>query len=214
MRRIHSGSRPGSRSVPLQRLDERAEAGLRGVAGERVHRRIDRIDAAVDRRQHRRRRQARRVVRVEMDRQVGRLAQRLEQHARRRRLQQPGHVLDGDDMGAGLLQLLGQRDIVFEVVFGARRIEDVAGVADRRFAELVLGAHRVHRDAHVLDPVEAVEHAEQVDAAGRRLRDEMTGRHCRDSWCSRRRWRRAAASAAAGWARPRGSAPAAPTDPR
>ena len=108
-----------------------------------------------------------------MDRQVGRLAQRLEQHACRRRLQQPGHVLDGDDMGAGLLQLLGQRDVVFQVVLGAGGVEDIAGVADRRFAELVLGAHRVHRDPHVVDPVEAVEDAEQVDAAGRRLRDEM-----------------------------------------
>ncbi len=60
---------------------------------------------------------ARGVVGVEVDRQVGRLAQRLEQHAAGRRLQQPGHVLDGDDVGAGRLQLLGQRDVVFQVVF-------------------------------------------------------------------------------------------------
>ena len=205
---------PGIAIGAAQRLDQRTQAGLRGVAGERVHRRVDRVDAAVDRRQHRRRRQARRVVGVEMDRQVGRLAQRLEQHARRGRLQQPGHVLDGDDMGAGLLELPGQRHVVVEVVFGARRIEDVAGVADRRFAELVLGAHRVHRDAHVVDPVQAVEHPEQVDAAGRRLRDEMADHIVRIVGVADAVGAPEQHLQAAGWAPPRGSATAAPTDPR
>ncbi len=55
--------------------------------------------------------------------------------------------------------------IVLQVVLRARRIEDVAGVADRRFAELVLFGHGIHRDAHVLDPVQAVEDAEEIDAA-------------------------------------------------
>ena len=126
----------------------------------------------------------------------------------------PGHVLDAQDVAAGGLQLLGQPDIVGERVLGAVRIEDVAGVADRTLGELARLAHGVDRDPHVLDPVQAVEDAEQVHPGSRRHAGRSSGRHCRGSWCSRHRWRRAAASAAAGWARARAAAPAAPTDPR
>ena len=56
-------------------------------------------------------------------------------------------------------------DVVFQVVLRPRGGKDVAGVAQRALAQLALLAHRVHRDAHVLHPVQAVEHAEQVDAA-------------------------------------------------
>ncbi len=55
-----------------------------------------------------------------------------------------------------------------------------------------------------------VEHAEDIDApsppAPRRF-----ARHCRDSWCSRRRWSRAAASGSGGSASPRADRAAAPT---
>ena len=68
---------------------------------------------------------------------------------------------------------LGKRRIVFQVVFRPGGIEDVARVADRRFADLVLLGDRVHRDAHVVDPVQAVEDAEDVDAALGRLADEI-----------------------------------------
>jgi hypothetical protein len=112
-------------------------------------------------------------MRVEMDRQVGRVLQRLEQYPRRLRLQQPRHVLDGDDIGAGFFQLGGKRRIVLEVVFRAGGIQNVAGIADRRLADPVLLGDRVHRDAHVLDPVQAVEDAEDVDAALGRLADEV-----------------------------------------
>ena len=43
----------------------------------------------------------------------------------------------------------------------------------RAFAQRAGLEHRVDRHAHVLDPVERVEHAEQVDAAGRRLLHEV-----------------------------------------
>ena len=35
-----------------------------------------------------------------------------------RGLQHAGHVLDAEDVGAGLLQLLGEVDVVLEVVLG------------------------------------------------------------------------------------------------
>ena len=157
----------------FQRLDDGAQAGLRGVARERIHRRVDGVGACLHRGEHRRRRQAGRVVRVEMDRQVGRLAQRLEQDARRAGLQEACHVLDGDDVGAGGFQFPGQPGIVVQVVFSPVGVEDVAGVAHRRLDQLAFGADRVHGDAYVLHPVQAIEDAEQVDAAGGRLPDEM-----------------------------------------
>ena len=64
-------------------------------------------------------------------------------------------------------------DVVLEVVLRLARIAEVAGVADRRLAQLARLAHGVDRDAHVLDPVERVEDAEQVDAGARRLLDEV-----------------------------------------
>ena len=154
-------------------FDDRAEAGLRGQAGHRIDRRIDRVDTGFDGGHHRGGGDSRRVVRMEMDRKLGLVAERRDQLLRRGRLEEPGHVLQPDDVGAGGLELLGERDIVFEAVFGAVRIEDVAGVADRALAELARVAHRVHRDAHVLDPVEAVEDAKEIDAALGRLGDEV-----------------------------------------
>ena len=110
---------------------------------------------------------------VEVDRQNRLVAQRREKLLRRRRLQQPGHVLDADDVGAGLFQFAGEADIIFEIVFGAVGIEDVAGVADGGFAELARLDHRIHRDAHVLDPIEAVEDAEEIHAGVGGLADEV-----------------------------------------
>ena len=71
-----------------ERLDQRAEAGLRGEARHRIDRRVERVDPGLDRRHHRGGRDARGVVGVEVDRQVGLLAERRDQLLRRRRLEQ------------------------------------------------------------------------------------------------------------------------------
>ncbi len=110
---------------------------------------------------------------VEMDRQVGGFAQGGEQLPRRRRLQQTGHVLDRDDMRAGFFKLRRKPGVVFQIVFRAGRIEDVAGVTDRSFTKPVFLAHGVHRHPHVFHPVEAVEHPEQANATLRSLTHEM-----------------------------------------
>ena len=101
------------------------------------------------------------------------LLERLDQDAGGRGLEQPGHVLDAQDVAAGGLQLLGEADIVAERILGAVGVEDVAGVADRTLGELAGLAHGVDRDPHVLDPVQAVEDAEQVHAGIGRLLDEV-----------------------------------------
>ena len=63
---------------------------------------------------------------------------------------------------------LRQLDVVVEVYLRLVRVAQVAGVADRRLAQLAGLEHRLDGDAHVRDPVERVEDAEQVDAAPRR----------------------------------------------
>jgi hypothetical protein len=75
-------------------------------------------------------------------------------------------------MGARIAQRLAHIDIVFEVVFRPLRVEDIAGITDRALADAAGLDHRIHRHAHVLDPVQAVEHAEHVDAGLGRLLDE------------------------------------------
>ena len=107
------------------------------------------------------------VVGVEVDRQADLLAQGLDQPLGRVRLAEPGHVLDGDQVGPALLQLLRHRDVVLQVVLGPGGVEDVAGVADGRLAEGAGLADGLEGDLHVRDPVQRVEDAEQVDARPR-----------------------------------------------
>ena len=64
------------------------------------------------------------------------------------------------------------REVVVEVVAAAALVVEVAGVADRRLAELPGLQHRIDRDAHVLDRVQGVEDAEDIDARSRGLAHE------------------------------------------
>jgi hypothetical protein len=75
-------------------------------------------------------------------------------------------------MTASLRQILREIHVIGERVFRPVGIEDIAGVADRPLRELALLAHGVDRDAHVFDPVQAVEDAKQVHAGLRGLCDE------------------------------------------
>jgi hypothetical protein len=109
---------------------------------------------------------------VEMDGDAHALLQRLHQRAGGGGFQQPGHILDGEDMAPRRLQFPGELDVIIERVFRPRRVEDVAGIADRALGQLARLAHRVDGDPHILDPVEAIEDAEQIDPARRRLGDE------------------------------------------
>ena len=155
-----------------QGLDDRSEVGLRGHAGHGVHGRIDCIDAGFAGGEDRGGRNAAGVVGVEMDRQPGLLLQRLDQDACGLGLDQPAHVFEAQNVSAGGGELAGDADIIVERVFRPGRVEDVAGVADGGLENLSAFQHRVHGDAHVLDPVQAVEHAEHVDAARGRAGNE------------------------------------------
>jgi len=80
------------------------------------------------------------------------------------RLAQSGHVFNGEKVRAEFFELLGHADVVLEGIFWAARVEDVSGVANRRFADAAGLEHGVDCDAHVVDGVERIEDAENVDA--------------------------------------------------
>ena len=63
-------------------------------------------------------------------------------------------------------------DVVFQVIFGAVGVKNIPRVADRAFQNLVGVQHRIHRDAHVFHPVQAVKNPEYIDAGDRGLFDK------------------------------------------
>ena len=76
-------------------------------------------------------------------------------------------------MGAPLLQLLGQVYIVLEGVFILFGVEDVTGVADGSLGHFACGGYFFQGQLHAGNPVEGVEHPEDVNAASCRLPDEF-----------------------------------------
>ena len=161
------------------RLHQRVEVRLAREAGEGRHGRVDDAHAVAGRLELAGERRGGGVVSVEVDRDPDRLTERLDERRCRVGLAQPRHVLDGEHVGAALLELPGQIDVVGQGELLSRRIEDVAGVADRRLADPAGIADGVHRHLHVRHPVERVEHPEDVDPGGRRFlhegRDDVVG---------------------------------------
>ena len=99
-----------------------------------------------------------------------------DQLGRRRRPQQPGHVLDRQDVRAGLDDLLGQPQVVVEGVERLVRVVQVGGVAQRHLRDRGAGlADRLDRRPHLLDVVQGVEDPEDVDADLGRLGHEGGG---------------------------------------
>mmetsp|Transcript_19234 Transcript_19234/g.57098 ORF Transcript_19234/g.57098 Transcript_19234/m.57098 type:complete len:272 (-) Transcript_19234:1685-2500(-) len=101
-----------------------------------------------------------------MDGHVGEaLAQRAHQHRGGARLQQAGHVLDRERVHAVVHQLLRQREVVVQVVLGLGWVGHVASVAQRALRHAACFGHRVDAKLEVIDVVQRVKHAEDVDAA-------------------------------------------------
>ncbi len=69
-------------------------------------------------------------------------------------------------MRAEFFQLLGHADVILQRIFWPALVENVAGVANGRFADGAVPEHRIDCHAHVLDGVERIEDAENVDALG------------------------------------------------
>ena len=159
--------------LAAQSVVQGAHARLARAAGKGGISDVDDVDTGVDGAVIRADGVARTVVRMEMDRQVDGIFQGRYQAVSGFRFQEAGHILDGDDIGAGILQFLGHVDIVFQIVFIAGRVEDIASVAEGDFGELVVFADGLDRAIHVVQAVEAVEDAEDVDAVLGRQVDEV-----------------------------------------
>ena len=161
--------------VPLgmaQRLDHGAQGGLGGVAAEAVHRAIHRVHARLGRGQNGGAGDARGVVRVEVDRQPDLLFQRADQDFGRGRFQQTRHVFQAQNMRTCVAQLFRHANVVFQVIFRAIRVQNIAGIANGAFTDFTVLDDRVHGHTHILDPVQRVEHAEHIDIL-RRLADKF-----------------------------------------
>ena len=93
-----------------QRLDDRAQAGLRGQARHRGHGPVGDVEPDLGTLEDAGGLGPADVMRVEVDRQADLLTQGLDQFPGGERLAQAGHVLDGDQVRPALLQLAGHRD--------------------------------------------------------------------------------------------------------
>ena len=159
-----------------ERGDQCRQRRLARGARHRRGRGIDGIHARRAGGQQRRELSARGVVRVHVHRQVEVLAQRRDEPGGRGRPQETGHVLDRQDVRAGLDDLLGETEVVVERVEPLRRVEQVGGVAERHLGDRgARRAHGVDRRTHLRHVVERVEDAEDVDAGRRGLAHERVG---------------------------------------
>ena len=142
-----------------------AHRRLRREAGHRVDGDVDDVGARLGGGDHRGDRGAGGVVRVDVDRHVGQLlADRADEELRRLRREEARHVLDRDRVDAEGGELVRVVDEVLQVILRLRRVGDVARVADRPLDEAAGGARGVDAHLHVLDVVERIEDAEDVDA--------------------------------------------------
>ena len=105
------------------------------------------------------------IVSMKMNWDTDFLLERFHQQRRRIGLTQSGHILNGQDMCSHFLQLFGQINVVLQIVLGAFGIENVAGVADRCFANGAGFQYRVHRHLHVGRPIQRIEYAKHIQTS-------------------------------------------------
>ena len=161
--------------VPLRSLQgghQRIQRGLAGKTRQRGAGGIHHIHTGLGGHQQGRHLIAGGVVGMQVDGDADLLLQGGHQLLGGVGLQQAGHILNGQHMGATVLQLLGKVHIVFQSVLILAGIQNVAGVAHGGLQQLILVQHLVHGHLHAGDPVQRVEHTEHVDAPLRRLLDK------------------------------------------
>ena len=109
---------------------------------------------------------------VQVDRLVEPAAQRSDELVSCARPQQTGHVLDTQQVHAGIDEMLGDAQVVVERVEVLGRIGEVARVAHGPLDQGVGLERRLDGRPHLLDVVERIEDSEQIDAGACRLGDE------------------------------------------
>ena len=149
-----------------QRFDDGVQIGLAGAAAHGGDGGVGHVHAGVGGFEDGGGVQATGVVRVKVDGEGDFFAQRLDQCECGFRFANAGHIFDAQKMDAQLFKLLGQVEIIFEAVFRPGGIEQVAGVTDGGFADGANFEQGIDGDAHVVDGVEGIEHAEDVNSLG------------------------------------------------
>ncbi len=113
------------------------------------------------------------VVRVQVNRKVKAFAQSGHEPTCRLRTEQASHVLDADDVRAGLDDAIRKFEVVVERVDVLVRVEQVTCVAQGHLGNRGSGRPDcLDRWAHLLNIVQRVEDAEDVHAARCRFLDE------------------------------------------
>ena len=167
-----SGSRLRRVLGALEHRDERLGGVVARAERHRRDRRVDDVGAGLDRLHEADQRDARGRMAVDVDLHVAvRVLDALDDVVRGLRLEQRGHVLERDGLGAHVEQLAGELDVALGGVQRAHRVADRAlGV----LAGLLDGRHRL---SHVPRVVEGVEHPEDVHAVLGGLLDELVDDH-------------------------------------
>ena len=139
---------PVSRSVCAVAAIERGGGRLARGAGHRRARDVHGIRSGPARREQRGQLAARGVVGVHVHRQVEALPQGGDELLGGAGAQQAGHVLDREDVRAGVDDLLGEAQVVVERVQVLGGVEQVARVAEGDLGDRGAGReHRVDRRA-------------------------------------------------------------------
>ena len=139
----------------------------RRLARGACHRRrcsVDGVGAGLPRRHIARQLTTGGVVGVHVHRQIEVATQGGDQRRRRWDPQQPGHILDRQDVRAGIDGLFREFQVVVEGVEGFVRVRQVPRVGQRDFSNRPCGiTHRIDRGAHRVNVVERVEDPEDID---------------------------------------------------
>ena len=115
-------------------------------------------------------------MRVQVHGKVEPIAEGRDEPLGGRGAEQARHVLDGDDVRAGVDDLVGEPQVVVEGVEVLGGVEQVARVAERHLCNGVAGReHRVDGRSHLRHVVQRVEDPEDVDTGRSGLAHEGVG---------------------------------------
>ena len=156
-----------------QCLNDGIEIRLARAAADRCNRRVCDVHPGVRGFQNRARVDAARIVRVEVNGNANFFTQRLHQFECGIRLAKTRHILNGQKVRTKFLELLRQRDVILQRILRAPFVENVPCITNRRFAHRARFQRRVNGHAHVVNGIERIEDAEDVDPLRMRFADEF-----------------------------------------
>ena len=153
-----------------QCFNDGIEIRLARAAADRCNRRVyPRICGAQDAA----RVDAARIVRVEVNGNANLFTQRFHQFESGIRLAQTSHILNGQKVRTKFLELLRQRDVILQRILRAPFVENIPCITNRHFAHRSRFQRRVNGHAHVVNGIERIEDAEDVDPLRVRFADEL-----------------------------------------